>query len=277
MWVLCMSTCWLQGGSATLKEVLGPCYGQLSSIDLDTAPEVVAVGPRQASQMLALSLNEEKEREKWLEQARVQARAWSRHWMLGTGVRLSVQAIAGSCPRSRDSVVSGLRCWFEFARCILKLPASRALPPTRKGLLAWSNLFRHQRTFANYLSYVRFGCELTEVSTEVFDDPVLRRAKTAIQKRGAFTTRPRMFLRSAVSWAHRPVPLGRVGGGMSDCACVQAVSVETDGADGEGMARVCRLPQVVPVHLHVPPAFAIGMSPLGGGAYHREVPSGDRD
>ena len=151
MWVLCMSTCWLQGGSATLKEVLGPCYGQLSSIDLDTAPEVVAVGPRQASQMLALSLNEEKEREKWLEQARVQARAWSRHWMLGTGVRLSVQAIAGSCPRSRDSVVSGLRCWFEFARCILKLPASRALPPTRKGLLAWSNLFRHQRTFANYL------------------------------------------------------------------------------------------------------------------------------
>ena len=41
----------------------------------------------------------------------------------------------------------------------------------------------------------RTGCALAGASTAVFDDPHLRRAKTAVEKRGGFEKRPRMFVR----------------------------------------------------------------------------------
>ena len=41
----------------------------------------------------------------------------------------------------------------------------------------------------------RTGCALAGVSTAVFDNPLLQRAKTAIDKRGGFVQRPRLFVR----------------------------------------------------------------------------------
>ena len=93
--------------------------------------------------------------------------------------------------------VSGTRCYARFATTILD-PGSQVLPPSVDGILAWSNLFRCAATFGNYLSYLRLGCELLGVETNVFRDPLIRRAKVAIEKRGQFTARGRLFLRMDV-------------------------------------------------------------------------------
>ena len=61
--------------------------------------------------------------------------------------------------------------------------------------MAWSLLFRSEHTFANYLGYARVGCALVNKPCHVFDDPVLRRAKVAVAKRGGFKKRVPMFIR----------------------------------------------------------------------------------
>ena len=103
-------------------------------------------------------------------------------------------AIVGSCPKSHPSVLSGLRCYEIFARTVLHLE-KREFPPTLDSLLAWSALFRHPKTFGNYLNYVRLGCELLGCCTLVFDSKALGRAKKAIEKRRQFVPRKKMFLR----------------------------------------------------------------------------------
>ena len=40
-------------------------------------------------------------------------------------------------------------------------------PPSLPVLLAWSTLFRSHRTLTNYLGYVKTGCMLVGVCTEV--------------------------------------------------------------------------------------------------------------
>jgi len=93
-----------------------------------------------------------------------------------------IQAIVGSCPKSHDSVKSGMRFWEWFAVHILNCPGD-ILPPRLDGLLAWSRLFRHHGTFGNYLSYVKLACEIKGVSVDVFQHPSLKRAKASIEKR----------------------------------------------------------------------------------------------
>ena len=43
-------------------------------------------------------------------------------------------------------------------------------PPSVDELLAWAKLFRCERTYSNYLNYVRTGCLLVRASTEVRGD-----------------------------------------------------------------------------------------------------------
>ena len=104
-----------------------------------------------------------------------------------------IAAIAGCCPKSHESVFSGLRCWVAFAQEMLGCTGNE-FPPSVDGLLAWSCTFRNKGTFANYLNHVRFGCEILGVSTEVFSCRVVKRAGIAIDKRRQFVPRKRLFI-----------------------------------------------------------------------------------
>ena len=137
--------------------------------------KVPSCRPAQALKWLNSSLATDWERLVWLESARI-------------------EAILGSCPKSLPSVVAGIRAWLSFAAEILRA-GGQAFPPTLSGLLAWSLLFRSEHTFANYLGYARVGCALVNKPCHVFDDPVLRRAKVAVAKRGGFKKRVPMFIR----------------------------------------------------------------------------------
>ena len=139
---------------------------------------IPTAGPRRALQRLKQVVAGPGEVNRWLEEARL-------------------QAIVGSCPRSLESVKSGLRCWTGFAQDVLKLHG-RELPPPLEGLQQWSLLFRHPKTWSNYLSYVKLGCQVLGLSTAVFNESVLRRAKVAIAKRMIFKPRNPMFVRHSV-------------------------------------------------------------------------------
>ena len=152
---------------------------ELADRDAGAAAGVaVGVGPRLAVKRLQNVLENESDRALWIEEARV-------------------AALLGGCRRSLNSFRSGLRCWMEYAGVVLRL-RGRELPPPLNGLLAWSTLFRNHNTFSNYLGHVRLGCELIGVSTQVFNDRTLGRAKASIRKCGGFVPRPRMFLRRTV-------------------------------------------------------------------------------
>ena len=127
--------------------------------DLDIASK----GPRAAGALLVDNLKRGLDRQEWVERARV-------------------AAIVGSCPKSHPSVISGLRFWSFFAIRVLNQRGD-LLPPSLEGLLAWSRLFRNKRTFSNYLSYVKLGCEIRNVPVDVFAHSSLKRAKMAILKR----------------------------------------------------------------------------------------------
>ena len=102
-------------------------------------------------------------------------------------------SLLGSCPDSHKSFNSGTKAWAAFACEALQLKG-KEFPPPLDGLLAWSALFRHHKTFSNYLGYVRLGCHVLGVSDEVFRSPELKRAKVAVRKNGGFNARARMFL-----------------------------------------------------------------------------------
>ena len=152
------------------------------------------VGPTAALKRLKVSTITDSEKSKWLEKARI-------------------EALLGSCPGSHASFLSGTKAWAGFARWVAMCHVTgvcgnltlrrrhslglhgREFPPTIDGLLAWACLFRHYRTFSNYLGYVRLGCQLLGVSDEVFASPMLRRAKASVRKKGGFVARHRMFIR----------------------------------------------------------------------------------
>ena len=126
--------------------------------------------PRDAGNQLAKKLKHGTDRNEWLESARV-------------------AAIAGSCPRSHASAISGIKFYAWFALNILQ-QRGHLLPPSIESLLAWSRLFRNAQTFGNYVSYVKLACELTGVALDVFSHPSLRRAKEAVRKRRLVAPRP---------------------------------------------------------------------------------------
>ena len=135
------------------------------------------VGPRGAVKRLRATVNNE-DMSSWCERARV-------------------DALLGSCPKSIESVKSGIRAWLEFVEIVLSGQRD-AFPPSLGGLLAWSKTFRSSDTFSNYISYVKLACELVGASTTVFSADELRRARMSIRKQGGFTSRKKMFLRMGV-------------------------------------------------------------------------------
>ena len=55
-------------------------------------------------------------------------------------MRAEIEAVLGSCPKSRKSVESGIRSWCRFSSEVLRLP--KPFPPPLGGLLAWSKTFQ---------------------------------------------------------------------------------------------------------------------------------------
>ena len=128
--------------------------------------------------------------------ATTQTNAQKRAWV--TSARTA--ALLGSAPKSHKSIASGQRAWCAFARHTLGLQG-RELPPPIDGLIAWAELFRHPKTYNNYLAHVRLACHLLGVSDAVFsiNSAQLKRAKTSIKKKSSrHTPRPRMFIKKAM-------------------------------------------------------------------------------
>ena len=104
-----------------------------------------------------------------------------------------LQAIVGAAPKSIPFLLSGTRCWIAFfEKCLLKKGCP--FPPIISDLMAWSTLFRSAGTFRNYLNYVKTACMIVGASTSVFDSSELRKARKAVDKRGEFTSRPKMWI-----------------------------------------------------------------------------------
>ena len=132
-------------------------------------------GPRNAVKQVQIAVAEGQSNVVWAEKARV-------------------MALMGSCPKSHKSFISGFRCWCSFAANFLGLKGNE-LPPTIEGVLAWSVLFRCSGTFQNYVGHLRLGCQLARVTTAALDDKAIRRAASAIAKRGNFVPRPKQFVK----------------------------------------------------------------------------------
>ena len=131
-------------------------------------------GPREAMRDLAAILTNDKARADWKEAARL-------------------AAIVGSCPKSMREASSGMRAWICFARNVLGVKGS-LWPPKEHDITAWSNMFRAEGTFSNYLGYVKTGCMLVNAPTDVLEGPVVKRAKLAIAKREQFVPREKQFV-----------------------------------------------------------------------------------
>ena len=55
-------------------------------------------------------------------------------------------------------------------------------------------MFRSAKTFANYINYVRVGCDLMHVNSAATKDPLVKRATVAITKRGNFICQQPRFI-----------------------------------------------------------------------------------
>jgi hypothetical protein len=89
--------------------------------------------------------------------------------------------IARSAAGSLSTAKSALRGWAAFADQVL----GEHLPPSARGLAAWSQCFRCSSTFSNYVSYLKLGCCVLGLDHGQVDGPLLKRAKAALKKRGA--------------------------------------------------------------------------------------------
>ena len=131
-------------------------------------------GPRKALQEVTNVLVTGRDRERFIEKARI-------------------DAILGACPRSLPQLRSGVRLFASFVDSV-RPGTTRYLPPERDTILAWSMLFQSPGTFANYLGYVRTACLLIGTQVDVFNEPAVRRAKVAIEKRNLRPAREPKFI-----------------------------------------------------------------------------------
>ena len=93
-----------------------------------------------------------------------------------------VEAMLESCPKSLSSHAVGLRCWASFADAVLKCNG-RHLPPSLEGLVAWSTIFCVAGVYSNYLTAVRFGCQLSGLPFQHTYHPDIKRAMKAVRAR----------------------------------------------------------------------------------------------
>ena len=128
--------------------------------------DVAGLGPKAATQRLELHGMDVREKQLWIEGARI-------------------DAIVGNCRLSLASVKSGIRCYIAFAgRCLWSppvntgklchsvpgacgVPAAKCFPPEVGILLAWAKTFRCARTYRNYLGYVKTGSMLLQAPVQV--------------------------------------------------------------------------------------------------------------
>ena len=142
--------------------------------------DVCGLGPAAALEQMAKCVpkGDVQARSRWLAEARV-------------------SAILGSCPHSRDSFRSGVKCWIRFAEAMLG-GGQYGFPPTVDALLLWSHTFRCVGTFGNYVGHLRTLCLALDVPMPAADNPAIARAKASIVKRMLFSPRPRMFIQRTV-------------------------------------------------------------------------------
>ena len=164
------------------------------------AVDVSQLGPRQAAKALAGCLANGADRDAWVRLARV-------------------RAIVGSIAGSKESALSGMRAWCSYHTNCLKR-SEPAFPPKLDDLVAWSDLFRHPKTFGNYLSYVRVACELLAKPCGVFGHPSLKRAKQAIAKRQLFVPQKPMFVHIEMVQRLVELVIGTVTLCLAVCPCV---------------------------------------------------------
>jgi len=107
---------------------------------VDQFDPLTRLGPAAATRVLCNAVKQGLPAKEWREQMRV-------------------EVILGSAPRSLAGAVCALKCWGAFADAVLGANGAH-LPPDVDGLIVWSKLFRNSRTFANYVSKIRFGCEI---------------------------------------------------------------------------------------------------------------------
>ena len=93
-----------------------------------------------------------------------------------------VEAIMESCPASWSSHAVGLRSWARFSDAVLKTNGKH-LPPTVEGLVSWSMLFCVSGVYSNYLTAVRFGCQLSGLPFQHTYHPDVKRAVRAVKAR----------------------------------------------------------------------------------------------
>ena len=142
--------------------------GVLAKLDQRREPnaESTGTGPKATMIKLDCRLASESERNKWLEESRM-------------------DAILGASSRSHKSVRSGIRCWIAFvgmwAQCLVCLllavncsctdqfdpDKKRYFPPPLDLLLSWTTLFRSGGTLRNYLGYLQTGCLMVDAPTQV--------------------------------------------------------------------------------------------------------------
>ena len=108
-------------------------------------------------------------REDWLQQARS-------------------AAVLGSCPRSRDSMRSGLRNWINFVS-IATRDTERPFPPDFGLVITWCHTFRCLGTYCNYPGHLRSVCHALGIVGPPVAHPAIGRAKSAIVKRMVFSPR----------------------------------------------------------------------------------------
>jgi hypothetical protein len=95
---------------------------------------------------------------------------------------VTIDSITGG----RKSYVSAVRGYLFFMKDLF--PGKIPIPPVVDDLVFWSRFFKHGGTFATYCSAVRWVTEGCGACTVAFDDPILRRAKTALK----LVTRPKL-------------------------------------------------------------------------------------
>ena len=102
--------------------------------------------------------------------------------------RARITAVLGNCPKSKDSMHSGVMHWLKYLE-IVKGAHAAAFPVCTEDLLGWSMTFRCLGTFSNYLSFVRSACCASGHEPPAVGHPAVKRAMGGIAKRMLFSPR----------------------------------------------------------------------------------------
>ena len=75
------------------------------------------------------------------------------------------KTLLDSAPKSLASIASALRCWHRFAAQIINIDDCETLPPRHDShVMMFIAVFRNGGTCRNYVSAIRFGCRMLDLS-----------------------------------------------------------------------------------------------------------------